>query len=82
MKRSGIDGMMRNGTTGAHPRADSPRVDGLGTVATGTIVVMSSNTRKAFGIDSKLKNGSGMAPEFQLTQEFQEPQESVDPSTN
>lgn len=82
MRRPGTDGMMKTGITGVHPRVDSPKEDGLGTKATGTIAVTSSNMRKAFGIDSKVKNGLSMAAEFQFVQAFQEDQESVDHSTN
>lgn len=52
-RQSGTDGMMANGTTGAHQREDSPPLDGLGIKATGITVAMSSNITEANGGDSK-----------------------------
>merc|ERR1711981_284371 len=71
---------MVNGTTGAHPRTDSPPSDGPGTRATGIMVAMSSDTIEACGSDSKAGNGSNTEAVFQPSQVSQEVQESADHS--
>merc|ERR1712167_22303 len=81
-RRSGTDSMMASGTTGAHPRTDSPLLDGPGTRATGIMVDTSSSTSKASGGDSKARDGSNSDPESEPSQESQEVQESVDHSTS
>jgi len=58
--RSGIDGMTTSGTTGAHPREDSPHPDGLGCRDTGITTAGSSNTLEKTGTDSRATSGSDM----------------------
>ena len=65
LKVSGTDGMMANGTTGAHQREDSPHLDGPGIKATGIMAAMSSNTTEADGGDSKAKNGLTIRKKYQ-----------------
>ena len=57
--------MMANGTTGDHPRKDSPPQDGPGTRATGIMEDMSSNTSKANGTDIKEENGPSTRTKYQ-----------------
>jgi hypothetical protein len=64
-RQSGTDGMMANGTTGAHPREVSLPPDGPGIKDTGILAAMYSNTSEANGGDSKAKNGSSITEEFQ-----------------
>jgi len=61
---SGTDGMMANGTTGAHPREVLLPPDGPGIKDTGIMVAMYSNTTEANGGDSKEENGYSITKEF------------------
>ena len=79
--RSGIDGTITNGTTGAHPREDSPLTAGLGIKDSGITTAGSSNITKVSGTDSRDTSGSNTEAKFQLTQLSQEAQKSADLST-
>jgi hypothetical protein len=79
-RKSGTDSMLVNGTTGDHPRLDSPEEDGPSTRATGIIVDTSSNSSEETGTDSKERNGSNTDPEFHSNQASQEDQRSADHS--
>merc|ERR1712167_456212 len=81
-RRFGTDSMMASGTTGAHPRTDSPPLDGPGTRATGIMVDTSSSTSMVCGGDSKARDGSNTEAESQPSQVSQEVQESADLSTS
>ena len=76
--KSGIDGMTTNGTTGAHPREDSPQSDGLGIRDTGITTVMSSSTPEDTGTDSRATSGSDMELPYQSSQRPPEVKRSVD----
>lgn len=77
MRKSGTDFMMVDGTTGAHPRQDSPPLDGPGMLGTGIMVAMSSSGRAINGTDSKVKNGYITEVEFQSNQVSHMAQESA-----
>jgi hypothetical protein len=81
MARSGIDGMTTNGTTGAHPREDSPQLDGLGTRDSGITTAGSSNTTEVSGTDSRDISGLDTELPFQSSQQYQEARKSADLST-
>jgi len=81
MVKSGIDGMTTSGTTGAHPREDSPPADGLGIKDSGITTAGSSSITDPTGIDSKVENGSDMVELSRLTQPHQEARKSADLST-
>lgn len=65
-KRSGTNTMIIHGTTGDHQRMDSPKKDGNGTPATGTMMAMPTSTRMDTGTDSKTENGLNTAKPSQL----------------
>ena len=79
--RSGIDGTITNGTTGAHPREDSPLTAGLGIKDSGITTAGSSNITKVSGTDSRDTNGLDMDLPSQSSQRYQEAQKSADLST-
>ena len=79
--KSGIDGMTTNGTTGDHPREDSPQSDGPGIRDTGITTVMSSSTLEDTGTDSRATSGSDMELLFQSSQRPQEEPRFADLST-
>jgi len=73
--------MTTNGTTGDHPREDSPQSDGPGIRDSGITTVGYSSTPAHTGTDSKEESGSDMANKSQLSQRFQLAQKSADLST-
>ena len=79
--RSGIDGMITNGTTGDHPREDSPPSDGPGIRDSGITTVGYSSTPAHTGTDSKVESGSDMADKSQSSQRFQLAQRFADHSS-
>ena len=81
MIRSGSDGMIISGTTGAHPREDSLPWDGPGIRVSGIITAGSSSTKNTCGTDSRHTNGSNMVEPSRLTQPHQEAQRFADHST-
>jgi len=76
--RSGIDGMTTSGTTGAHPREDSPPMAGPGIRDSGITTAGYSSTTETTGTDSKVENGSDMVDKSQLSQRFLLAQKSAD----
>ena len=80
--RSGIDSMMISGTTGVHPRMDSPPTAGPGIRATGIMTDTSSNMTTALGTDSKARSGLSMVTKSQLSQKDQEVHRSADHSSS
>ena len=79
---SGTNGMTTNGITGDHPRVVSLPSDGLGTKATGIMVVMSSNTSTTSGTDSRVTDGFSSEREYHSPQSHQEENQSADHSTS
>jgi hypothetical protein len=79
--RSGIDGTITNGTTGAHPREDSPLTAGLGIKDSGITTAGSSNITKVSGTDSRDTSGLDTELPSQSSQRYQEAQKSADLST-
>ena len=65
MNKSGTDGMMANGITGAHQREASLPQGGHGIKDTGTTVAMYSSTTEANGGDSKAADGSSITRKSQ-----------------
>ena len=82
VRTSGIDFMMADGITGAHPRMASLLLDGLGTKDTGIIRAMSSSMLMDTGGDSKVKNGSDMEEEYLSIQSHLEAKRFADHSTS
>lgn len=81
-RKCGTDGMAGPGITGAHPREVSPHSDGLGGKVTGITMDTSSNSRMAYGGDSKVEDGSDMEEKCLFHQRNQEASQSADLSTD
>merc|ERR1711990_897628 len=81
-RKSGTDTTVEDGTTGDHPRPDSPEVAGSTTRATSITADMSSNSSEACGTDSKAESGSNTERRSHSSQVSQEDQESADLSTS
>jgi hypothetical protein len=80
LTKSGIDFMMANGITGAHPSKASLHQDGPGTEASGIMVAMYSNTIENSGIDSKVENGFLTRSKYHSSQVSHMDQRSADHS--
>jgi len=71
LRRHGTNTMMAPGITGVHPRLVSQKVDGNGTMATGTMMALPTSTTTAPGSASKNTTGLHTARKSQSTQSHQ-----------